>query len=645
MRKGLSIALLVALGLLLLPEWMFAQHGEPGMQNATRLELGKVVVSATRLETPLREVASSMTVIDEQEIEQRQARTATEVLRSVPALDVVQTGGPGGQTSVSIRGAESDHTLVLIDGVEMNDPSDLGRSFDFASLSTENIERIEILRGPQSTLYGSDAIGGVINIVTKKGEGKPSGFVSAEGGSFQTYRQRAQAGGASELISYSLGFSRLDTEGISAADEDDGNEEKDGYENTTLSARLGITPTEHFQISSSMRYIDDKSDIDDSGGLGGDDPNHRTESERLFLRAQAQLSLFENVWEQEIGFSYTDHDRRTEDDPDASQPTELLRSSFDGEIVQFDWQHDVMLHETNTLTIGVETEEDTVDYRYYLEDPFFPDDTTIDDKSMRTTGVYAQDQIRLWDSWFTTVGVRVDDHEDFGTETTYRITSTYLVQETGTKIKGTLGTGFKAPTLYQLYSQYGNRDLDPEESTGWDIGLEQSLFGDRITVGATYFYNDFEELIDFDFASSRYFNTGAAETQGVELSSTLRPMDSLTVKASYTYTDTEDTSTGQDLLRRAKHKCNFNINYRFLDQGTINAGLNYVGKRDDTDFFTGDRVELDEYFLVNVAASYQVLDNVELFGRIDNLLDDDYQEISGYGTPELSAFAGVRLSL
>lgn len=640
MRKGLLIALVLAMGLFLLPGWMFAQHGEAGMQNATRLELGKVVVSATRLETPLREVASSMTVIDEQEIEQRQARTATEVLRSVPALDVVQTGGPGGQTSVSIRGAESDHTLVLIDGVEMNDPSDLGRSFNFASLSTENIERIEILRGPQSTLYGSDAIGGVINIVTKKGKGKPSGLVSAEGGSFQTYRQRAQAGGATELINYSLGFSRLDTEGISAADEDDGNEEEDGYENTTLSARLGITPTEHFQISSIMRYIDDETDLDDSGGVGGDDPNHRTESERLFLRAQAQLSLFENVWEQEIGFSYTDHDRRTEDDPDASQPNELLRSSFDGEIVQFDWQHDVMLHETNTLTFGVETEEDTVDYRYYLEDPFFPVDTTIDDKSMRTTGFYAQDQIRLWDSWFTTVGVRVDDHEDFGTETTYRITSTYLVHKTGTKIKGTLGTGFKAPTLYQLYSQYGNRDLDPEESTGWDIGLEQSLIGDRVSVGVTYFYNDFDELIDFDVASSRYFNTGAAETQGVELSSSVRPIDSLTVKASYTYTDTEDKSTGDELLRRPEDKFSLNVNYSFLGQGNLNLGLSYVGSRNDV-----GNVELQEYSLAHLAASYQVLDNVELFGRIENLLDEDYQEISGYGTPELSAFAGVRLSL
>jgi vitamin B12 transporter len=640
MRKGLLIALVLAMGLFLLPRWMFAQHGEAGMQNATRLELGKVVVSATRLETPLREVASSMTVIDEQEIEQRQARTATEVLRSVPALDVVQTGGPGGQTSVSIRGAESDHTLVLIDGVEMNDPSDLGRSFNFASLSTENIERIEILRGPQSTLYGSDAIGGVINIVTKKGKGKPSGLVSAEGGSFQTYRQRAQAGGATELINYSLGFSRLDTEGISAADEDDGNEEEDGYENTTLSARLGITPTEHFQVSSIMRYIDDETDLDDSGGVGGDDPNHRTESERLFLRAQAQLSLFENVWEQEIGFSYTDHDRRTEDDPDASQPNELLRSSFDGEIVQFDWQHDVMLHETNTLTFGVETEEDTVDYRYYLEDPFFPVDTTIDDKSMRTTGFYAQDQIRLWDSWFTTVGVRVDDHEDFGTETTYRITSTYLVHKTGTKIKGTLGTGFKAPTLYQLYSQYGNRDLDPEESTGWDIGLEQSLIGDRVSVGVTYFYNDFDELIDFDVASSRYFNTGAAETQGVELSSSVRPIDSLTVKASYTYTDTEDKSTGDELLRRPEDKFSLNVNYSFLGQGNLNLGLSYVGSRNDV-----GNVELQEYSLAHLAASYQVLDNVELFGRIENLLDEDYQEISGYGTPELSAFAGVRLSL
>jgi vitamin B12 transporter len=609
-------------------------------------KLEEVVVTATRMETPSREVASSITVITERQIRESQKPTVLEVLRDVPALDVVQSGGPGRTTSVFIRGAKSEHTLVLMDGVEMNDPMDPGRSYDFANLTTDNIERIEILRGPQSTLYGSDAMGGVINIITKRGRGKPGGFVSAEGGSFKTFTEKAGITGGSHLINYSLGLLRWDTDGFSAASENDGNTEKDGGENTSVSARLGVTPAECLDLDFILRCIDAEADLDNSGGAGGDDPNNTEETKQLFFRSQARLSLFDDLWEQKLGFSLSDHDRKYRNDKDADHPDDMDRSSYEGRIYKFDWQHNLYLHRTNILTLGVEHEEEEGKSEYYSESAWGPYSSPFEKQTARTTGYYLQDRIRLWDSWFTTLGARVDDHDRFGTEKTWRVASAYLIRRTGTRVKATYGTGFKAPTLYQLYSDYGDENLNPEESKGWDVGVEQSLLDEKLTLGVTYFRNEFENLIDFDSGTSKYENVAEASTGGVELFASLQPLDGLTVRVGYTYTDTEDKTTGEKLVRRPRNKFRIDSNCRFLEKGNVNLGVLYVGKRDDMDYSTwpSRRVELDDYVRVDLAASYQVTGNVQIFGRIENLFDEDYEEAIGYGTPGISAYGGVKFS-
>ncbi|HDZ24439.1 MAG TPA: TonB-dependent receptor [Desulfobacteraceae bacterium] len=660
MRRESIIAMVLLALLFVVPSMVAAQESEftevpeTTKQSDSKEKKGKeekteeVVVTATRIETASSEVGSSITVITNQQIEQRQNTTVPEILRTVPALDVVRSGGPGGQTSVFIRGAKSEHTLVLIDGIEMNDPITPGRSYDFANLTTDNIERIEIIRGPQSTLYGSDAIGGVINIITKRGKGKPSGFVSAEGGSFNTFTEKAGVSGGNKWANYSLGISRWDTDGISAANEKDGNHEKDGYENTSISTRLGVTPAENLDADFILRYINAKADIDNSGGVGGDDPNNKADLEQLFFRTQVRLFLFNDLWEQKLGFSLTDLDRDYRNDTDADHPSDLDRSSYDGKILKFDWQHNLYLHETNTLTLGIENEEEKGKSKYYSESAWGPYTSSFKEKTARTTGYYLQDQVKLRDSWFTTLGVRLDDHSRFGSETTYRIASAYLVRQTGTKFKGTYGTGFKAPSLYQLYSQYGNQNLDPEESTGWDIGVEQSLFDKKLILGVTYFSNEFDELIEFvgyESGTSKYINVAEAEAKGVEVFASVRPIGDLIFRASYTYTDTEDKETGKDLLRRAQNKFGLDVNYQFMDKGNVNLSLVYVGKRDDNDYSTwpATRVELDDYVLANLAASYDITRNIQVFGRVENFLDEDYEEVKGFGTPELSAFAGCKL--
>ena len=382
--------------------------------------------------------------------------------------------------------------------------------------------------------------------------------------------------------------------------------------------------------------------------MGGDDPNNKADLEQLFFRTQVRLFLFNDLWEQKLGFSLTDLDRDYRNDTDADHPSDLDRSSYDGKILKFDWQHNLYLHETNTLTLGIENEEEKGKSKYYSESAWGPYTSSFKEKTARTTGYYLQDQVKLRDSWFTTLGVRLDDHSRFGSETTYRIASAYLVRQTGTKFKGTYGTGFKAPSLYQLYSQYGNQNLDPEESTGWDIGVEQSLFDKKLILGVTYFSNEFDELIEFvgyESGTSKYINVAEAEAKGVEVFASVRPIGDLIFRASYTYTDTEDKETGKDLLRRAQNKFGLDVNYQFMDKGNVNLSLVYVGKRDDNDYSTwpATRVELDDYVLANLAASYDITRNIQVFGRVENFLDEDYEEVKGFGTPELSAFAGCKL--
>jgi vitamin B12 transporter len=604
-------------------------------------KLDELVVTATKVETPAKEVGSSITVVTSKQIEEQQKSTVLDVLRSVPSLDVVQNGGMGRTASIFMRGAKSEHTLVLLDGVEMNDPISAGRSVNFADLTVDNIERIEILRGPQSTLYGSDAIGGVINIITKTGKGKPNGSFSLEGGSFKSTREAGSFSGGTTRIHYLLGFSRQDTDGISAVKGP--NYEKDGYGNTAVSGKLGITPTQNFAIEAIYRRTQSKTDLDNTGD---DDPNYTTTDTSNFLRTQAKLSLFRNIWDQRIGFSLTDIERGDRNDIDAAHPKSSSLSSFNGRMYKFDWQNNFNIHRTNTLTLGLETEEEKGKSDYSSQSAYGPYTSTFIEKSARTTGFYAQDQIKLWDAWFTTVGVRVDDHTKFGSQSTYHLASAYVFERIGTKIKGSYGTGFKAPSLYQLYSSYGDQNLKPEESTGWDAGFEQSFVGEKLKGDFAYFNNDFENMVDYNTATYRYSNVAKAKSHGVELSASLYATELLTFRGSYTYTKTEDKATGLELLRRAKNKVGFDANYRFGENGNINLNLVYVGKRADMNYATypTTRLTMPGYVVTNLAASYHLTKNFQIIGRIDNLFNKDYEEVVGYGTPGISAFGGIRAS-
>jgi len=622
----------------------------PNVSSAEEIEKDEeYVITATRIEIPTAEAASSLTVVSGGEIEKQRKTTVLEVLRGLPGLDVVQYGGAGAVTGVFLRGAKSEHTLVLIDGIEMNNPITPGRSFDFAHLTVDNIERIEIIRGPQSTLYGSDAIGGVINIITKKGRGKPSLSLAAEGGSFNTFKEKAGLSFGNKSVNCSLSVSRFDTDGISAANEQAaGNEEDDGYKNTTISTRLGFTLSDYVEFDFFLRYVDAEADLDNFGGPYGDDPNYVQEFTQQFVKGQTRISLFDDLWEQRFGLSFSRYQNKEDNPVDPDHPSDLIASNYKGTVMKWDWQHNLYLNETNTLTFGVDLEEEKGKFDYYSESIWGPFLTVFPTRSAQTNGYYIQDYIKLWERWITTVGARVDDHERFGSETTYRIASAYLIPQTGTKLKATYGTGFKTPTLYQLYSQFGDENLAPEESTGWDVGLEQSFLKNRVNVGITYFKNDFKNLIDFDGPSFSFKNIAEAESKGFEVFASARPTKNFTVTANYTNTDAKDKITNEALIRRPKNKYSLGINYRFFEKGNINLNVLHTGKRPDKFFdnvtYATTDVTLDAYTLINIALSYDICTGFQVFGRVGNLLDEDYEDVAGYGTQGVSVMLGVKAS-
>ena len=629
--------------------FLFSTFSFAQTDSAKIYTLSDVVVTATKTSTPLFELANSITVIDSVEIERKKNSNVLELLKTEYGLNITQQGSFGSLANVYTRGANTGHTLVLLDGIEINMPSDPGGTFDFGNLPVDNIERIEILRGPQSTLYGSDALAGVINIITKKGTGKPKFFLSTVGGSYNSYKGLAGLNGSYDFLNYSLTLSRFKTDGFSSASEETGNKEKDGSSSYSTSLRLGAEITDDLDLNFIFRFTKADVDYDQFGGQFGDDPTYVYKLEESAFRTEGKYSAFNGFWEQTLGVSIFRNVRKYSNDAfvyDAS------RAFYDGRKLKIDWQNNFYLANTNTLILGVETEKEEAETEYYIFSQTFPLESILPKSSSRTTGVYLQDQFKL-ENFFGTAGVRFDDHQRFGSTLTYRFAPAYIIWETGTKLKATIGTGFKAPSLYYLFDpSYGNPDLNPEKSIGWDAGIEQYLWDSKLIIGATYFENYFKDLFGFDEVSFRTKNINKAETSGVEFYFTLNLLKEISTKGNFTYTDAQDksqSSTDKDLplLRRPKIKASYEVNYSFNDKANINGEIIYAGERDDKDFsqFPVQRVKLKGYSIVNLAASYKIFEFLQLYARVENLFDTDYEEVLGYATPGLSGYAGIKIGL
>jgi vitamin B12 transporter len=624
--------------------WIFCSAIVPGAEPP-ETTFPPVFVTATRTETPLKQVTTSASVITGANIQAQQAETVLEALRAVPGLDVVQTGSRGAGTAVFIRGSESDHVLVLIDGVEVNSTT-LG-AFNLAHLTTENIERIEIIRGAGGTLYGSQAIGGVINVITKKGEGPATAGLSVEGGNGSTHRQVATLGGAAGKLSYSLGAARLESEGFRSVNDD--------YRNVSASARLDYQATENVILKGIFRFL--KTDLglfNNNNFASVPDPNAREASTQYLGKLEWEQKILKD-WDYRISGSIFKEHIKDSDDSDACTffgfPCDSrTRDRFRPQISTGEFQSNYRLADWSTTTFGVEYKRRKAETSGGI------------DEAVQNVGTYLQQQLVFLERRLILVpGIRVDDNETFGTASSPSFSAAYLFPESGTKLKGGYAKGFKAPTLNELFfpaafgcPAFGNPNLGPEKSWEVDAGFEQTLLAERVTLGGTYFHREVQALIEGrpisgnPFGCFRAENVGRARFDGVEWTLGIKILAPLTLNSQYTYLDW-DTADGR-LPRRPRHRGTLSLNY--LQHGlNINIAAAIAGSRDDfRAAFPFGNVRMPGYVRTDLASSYLLpwtapgLKDVSVFGKIENVLNRKYAEVNGFRARPVNFLLGVRAS-
>ncbi len=612
-----------------------------------------LVVTATRLETPERKVGSSLTVVTADELVRTGRTFVLDALEAVLGLSSVRNGGPGATASVSLRGANSEHTLFLLDGVELNDPINPSRSYDVSHLPLSQVERIEILRGPQGLLYGSDALGGVINIITRAARGRPRLTLASSADSLSSLSADVSVAGSGAKTDYAFALFHERTAGLSAASSSyAGNAEKDGYRDLSLAARFGFAPRPSTSLTFTLRGLKARTELDNFGGPGGDDPNSVQRYGSLLVRGQYRGLSRNGRWERTVSLSWLGASRDNENPVDAAHPAEWDEGLYRSGLIKLDWQNNLFLHPANTLTAGLELERETGRSEYVSESAYGLVESSFPSARASSAGVYLLDHWEVKDRFFVTAGLRADRHSRAGTAVTFRVAPAYLIAATGTRLKATLGTGFKSPSLYQLFAPatsfgpVGNPLLQPERATGWDAGLEQRLAAGRVTVGLTWFENAFRNLVDFDFTAG-YVNIGRARTKGLEVSAEARPGGGSLFSASYARLSARDTDAGTELLRRPRDKFSAEAGFRLFGRFDLAARALWVGRRFDRDFsaFPYETVALPGYLLLGAALSTSVGPRIDLFLRVDNILDARYETVWGYGAPGFTARTGFRLAL
>ncbi|MBE0426074.1 MAG: TonB-dependent receptor [Nitrospirae bacterium] len=585
------------------------------------ISLEEIVVTAAKMEEAIEETTSNVIVIKNDYIKKMNVNFITDVLRKIPELNLVQNGGPGGNATLLLRGAGSSQTLILIDGIKVNSTNT--GSFDFSGITVDDIERIELVKGPQSTVYGSEAMAGVINIITKKGTGKPKTNVSLESGSFGTYKSSMTFSGGVREYDYRATASYFSTDGISSAK---GGTERDGYRNANFSGKFGIKPAEKFELEFSGRHYYGRSEFDDFDFFkkqAVDAINYVQHLHHYSLSGKGKLFI-SDTWEQILTASIV-RDSLKGRDPDT------IFNNYDiiSQMETIDWQHNFYLINSYTLTVGAEYRNEKGEN----EGNF--------DRSLINKAVYVNNILKfLQEQVFLNAGLRYDDHETFGNKTTYRIGAAYNIRRHALRIKSSYATGFRAPKFNELFFPfYGNPRLRPEECTSWEISMEKDVFK-NMSVYLTYFDQRYKNLIQTDPFTFSAANISRAKVKGIEANTILKMTDEVTIKAGYMRLDTKDEATGQNLPFRPKDKFNLSAE---LSKKDISAIVNYtfVSKRLDSLV----KRNLSSYSIVNVAGNYRTSKWMTLFMRIDNLLDEDYEEIGSYGTPGFSVFGGVRISI
>lgn len=603
----------------------------------------ELTVTATRTPTEVRELGRSVSVINAQEIEALGAKDLSEVLKTVTGFNVAQTGSFGGQTSLFVRGGESNFNLVLVDGVQVNAP---GGSFDFSSLSTSNIEKVEIVRGPASVLYGANAATSVINIITQKGQGNPSGHVEFQGGTQSSYLASGAIRGGNDRFNYSVAGLYSDTDGI--------HEFNSQWDRGEISLSAGWDLTDSSSLSGSLRYTDSKQNFptDDTGAVV--DPNDFRESSQTVYSVGYENRLTD-LYDFKLHYGYTEHDSTIytvrDDIVDFFDGT--FPSHYDRHF--FDWQNNIRISENNRLAAGLTYERDA---------------TRTDESSRRSVGVYVQDQVSWNDRTFLTAGFRYDDNDRFENFGTGNIDLAYLLTPS-LKVRGSVGKGVRAPGFSEIFGFpgfgiTGNPELEPEGNLAIEGGVDYYAPGGRGYLLSSIYSNHFKNLIEFSFlvppGSPNYTNIESARSHGLEFEGSTNLAGGWWVGFNYTYAGTKVTDAGSvpggdfvlgdRLLRRPAHLGMLNTDY-ISRRVRARVQALFKGEREDRRFFpdfSSERITLPAYWTLDFNVSIPLFefspasDGLSLIVRGQNLLNTEYTEIAGFKSPGRMLWAGLILS-
>ncbi|MGB1875758.1 MAG: TonB-dependent receptor plug domain-containing protein [Rhodospirillaceae bacterium] len=612
----------------------------------------EIIVTASRVPQVRLAVGSAVDVLSESDIKSRQEAFLGDLLRDLPGLAVNRSGPAGAFTQVRLRGAEANHTLVIIDGIEAGDPFNAGE-FEFAHLMSGGVSRVEVLRGPQSALWGSEAIGGVINVTTGPSNIPPGPWAEglAEGGSFSTWQGRASAGSGGAWGSIRGSLAYADIGGISASPS---GSERDDYDNFTGSLFATFKINEALSVSLSGRHLaatasEDAQDFifgSPTQGLVIDSDGERI-SDRWYGRAIAELSLLDGRWAHQLSANFTDTQNE-------SFSGGLFGFGSEGQKWDLEYQTNYAFESGDSNTHALSALIEYEDLSYENRSPGSgPENQSQTGKQMSAALEY---RLGLADQIFLSGAFRYDDNDRFDDEVTYRVTAAWAVPNSGLKLRGSYGTGVAQPSFFELFGFnpnffVGNPDLQPESSEGWDVGVDYRFANGHGLASLTYFDSNLKDEIFTDFGVFPFTvdnRTGTSSRDGIEISVRVDPIDEVSLSASYSYTDAKDDS-GIRELRRPRHIAILNATYRFLDdRAVIDFGVNYNGKMHDSEFIFATpetSVTLDDYILGTVAASYDLTDRVQLIGRVENLFDEEYQEVFGFASPGIGAYAGVRIRL
>ena len=604
-------------------------------QEVKRLE--PVVVTATKVETPQERLGASVTVITEEEIRAQNHTRIEEVLRQVPGVEVRRSGTFGKETSISIRGVGRDRVQVLVDGMRVKQST---QGFaDFSDLSLDSIERIEVIRGPQSTLYGADAIGGVVHVITKKGVGPPAGALSFEGGSHQTFREQAAASGALGRFNFSLSGSRFDSRGQERTFNND------DADQTALAGRFGFDFPWNATATATGRYAKSTTDVPNQGFFPFNrDPDSQQQNELALFTLRYDQKLFP-WWDVAARMGQLWHDSGFQDVAHAPGDFGSI-SQVNNRRREFEVLSTWHMGTVNGLTLGLEHKNERARNRGTFRE------------EVNTRSLFLQDELRLFDRLILGGGVRFEDSDAFGGEWTPRLSLAYLLKETGTKLRGGYGKGFRAPTLNDLFfpdttgfcPPFGNVNLQPERSKSWEAGADQRLWQNRVRLGFTYFRNTFKDLITFAEIPGTFClqatNLGRARTEGLEFGTEFEPLDWLLFSVNYTFTDTEsdDGVVRRELPSVPRHRWNAGVTVTPIPRLSLFVQAHVVS----SSFVSEARGRNPGYHRIDAGGTWRLLgrtgrlEGVDFTLRVQNLTDEEYFEVFGFRSLGFTALAGLR---